>query len=276
MEKNINMLESVSSYNFVEIDGYAYFSNLFYNAFFAVEMKTGKTTFLGCFEGEKLSETNIHFSVMQKENQIYFFPRFGRHLHIYNLSDKTMGMIEIRRESESFFYVDEVVLNNRYIYFITKQNDAPIKKMELETYKITNISNKQEIQGKYLSGNRNTIPENIVKKYRIKYGEVASCKQMPDGKWYFFKPVGRDILCFAEGAQELEIIALTVVNEAELKKHLLRVKQNLFQSRRLFREFEGFKLKELLEVIKLSDKAETDCYQEDKHNIGKTIWKELI
>lgn len=274
--KNMNMLESISSYNFVEIDGYAYFSNLFYNAFFMVELKTGKATFLGCFEDENLAETNIHFFVMHKENQIYFFPRFGRYIHIYNLSDKTMQMIEIRRETDSFFYVDEIILNDRYIFFTTKQKNVSIKKLDLETYKMAR-ADKQEIQGEYLSRNRNIIPESIVEKYQIKYGEVASCKQMPDGKWYFFKPVGRDILCFAEEADDLETIALTVVNGEEFKKHLIRVKQNLFQNKTFFWEFEGFKLKELMEVIMLSDRAESnDCQEGEKHNTGKLIWKEMI
>ena len=42
----------ISCRNFVDWNGYAYFSNWFYNGMFKVEIGTGNTTFLGHFEGD--------------------------------------------------------------------------------------------------------------------------------------------------------------------------------------------------------------------------------
>ena len=69
----MNMIERISCHRFVEIDGYAYFSNWFYNGLFKVEIKTGKTIFIGCFEKENFFEINIHAEVFRRENKIYFF-----------------------------------------------------------------------------------------------------------------------------------------------------------------------------------------------------------
>lgn len=272
----MNRLESISSCNFIEIDGYAYFSNLFYNALFRVEIKSGKTFFLGSFGKEKISESNIHFEVMQQEGQIYFFPKLGRHMHIYSLIDKTMEAIEIRKESEPFFWIDEVVLNDDSVYFIPKQSHIPIKKMSWDTCKVTNTGNEETIHGEYLSKNKKTIPATAIEKYKISYGEMVSCQQMLDGKWYCFRPVGRQILCFAEGSSNLKTTVLAVENEEELQNYLYDVKRNLFQSRTFFWKDEGFELDEFLEVIKLYDGVKLSRYKEEnRYNIGEITWNTM-
>lgn len=274
----MNVLENISAYNFVEIDGYAYFSNMFYNALFKVEIRTGKTTFLGSFACEKLSDTNIHFEIIKKKGQIFFFPRMGRHMHIYHLDDQTMQTIEVRKESDPFYWIEEVVLNDDFIYLLPKQISVPIKKIEWDTYRITDLNNKLTIQGRYLSRYRKTIPAKIVDKYQIKYGKIVSCKQRPDKKWYCFKPIGRQILYFEDEIKNdnLENIALSVMNEVELKEYLYKVKQNLFRSKIRFSEAEGFKLKEILKVATIPDKIKWNYYlEENEDSFGKTIWKKI-
>lgn len=272
----MNMLESISSYNFVEIGGYAYFSNLFYNALFKVEIKTGKTIFLGSFENEKIAETNIHFGVMISEGQVYFFPRLGRYMHVYNLSDGTIQAVEVRKKSEQFIWFEDIILNDNFVYFIPKQDNAPIKKVEWNTYKVSSIHNRLLIKGERLFKYRNSVPKAIVERYKIKYGEVVSCKQLNGGKWYFFKPIGRQMLYFTEGTNNLENVILTVVNEEELKKYLYKVKKNLFKTKIFFREFEGFRLLEFLEVLILSDRVVWNRLEaENEYNIGKTVWNTM-
>lgn len=270
----MNRLESISSCNFVEIDGYAYFSNLFYNALFKTEIKSGKTFFLGSFEKEIISRSNIHFEVIQKEERIYFFPKLGRHMHIYSLVDRTMQTIEIRKESESFYWINEVVLNDDSAFFIPKQRHMPIKKMEWDTHEIKDVNNRQMIRGELLSGHKKAIPAEIIKKYKIRYGEMVSCRQMTDGKWYCFKPVGRQMFYFVEGTDQLESIPLTVVNEEELLEHIGDVKRNFFQIQTLFGEDEGFKLEEYLDTARLSDeKNRIGIKETNKCNVGEAIWK---
>ncbi len=272
----MNMLESISSYNFVEIDGYAYFSNLFYNALFKVDIKNGKTTFLGYFKDEKIAETNIHFGVMIKEGKICFFPRLGRHMHVYDLSDGKIQSIEIRKESEPLFWIEDVVFKDDFVLFLPRQNNVPIKKVKWDTYKVSNINNRQNVNGEYLFKYRNFVPETIIEKYKIKYGEVASCKQIFDGKWYFFKPIGRQISYFTRASNELENIILTVINEDELKKHIGEVKKNLFKTRTFYVEYEGFRLQGFLEVLRLSDGTERECYEGgNKYSSSKMVWKSM-
>ena len=102
-------LERISCHNFVEINGNIYFSNWFYNGLFKVEYETGKTTFLGYFNDEKLTEKNIHLEVFLEEQKIYFLPRRGRHIHIYDLSDAFIQSIEIRKDSDEFDVIIDVM-----------------------------------------------------------------------------------------------------------------------------------------------------------------------
>ncbi len=272
----MNMLDSISSYNFVEINGYAYFSNLFYNAIFKVEIKTGKTTFLGSFDGEKFSDTNIHFEVMHREDKIYFFPRRGNHVHVYYLSEETMRVIEVQKKNKSFLGIEKVILNDDFIYFFPKQKNSPIKKMKWDTCKITNANNKFKIQGKKSFKYKKGIPSGIIEKYQIKYGEMVSCKSTTDGRWYCFKPIGRQILFFTEETNELKSIVLTVVNELELEKYLYKVKQNLFQSSTFFNEFKNFRFKEFIEAVTLSSELkENSCKGKNDCNINNGVWKML-
>ena len=273
----MNMFESISSYNFVEVNGYAYFSNLFYNAFFKVELKTGKTFFLGNFENEMLAENNLHLEVMLEEDHIYFFPRRGRHMFVYQLSDQSMRAVEIRKKSECFFVIEEVILKDNYIYFIPKQNNTPIKRMEKNTFRVTNVSNKLIVQGKCLSKDRNIIPTSIVKKYNIQHGTPISCKQIFNGKWYCFIPVGRQLSCFSEGVNTLEFIPLTVVNEIEFQQYLYKVKQELFEARLFFDECDGVKFEEFLEATIFSSVLKENYYKMGKwRSMGEKIWKKLI
>ena len=93
-------LERIACTNFVETDGYAYFSGRYYNGLYKVELETGKTAFLGYFEDEKLAQRNIHKEVFLRKNKIYMCPWKGRHVHIWNLSDQTLTSIEIRVEEK--------------------------------------------------------------------------------------------------------------------------------------------------------------------------------
>lgn len=269
----MNMLESIGGYNFVVIDKYAYFSNMYFNAFFKVEIKTGKTVFLGSFDGEELAENNIHYEIMLENNRIYFFPRRGRHMHIYYLSEETMQTVKIREASEDFYVINEIFLGDNFIYFIPKQKNHPIKKLERKTYTISKVSDGAKIQGKYLSGYRKSIPAPIREKFHFRYEPSSSCEQMADGSWCCFMPFGRQIVCFKEGIYNPKTISLTVVNDMELKKHLCKVKQNLFKARMFFWEFESFKSQNFLEEIVQFDVPGWNCFDgKNRYSIGEAVW----
>lgn len=188
----MDALERIACHNFVVADGYAYFSSWFYNGLFKVEILTGRTTFLGYFEGEKLSQRNIHWELLLKNGRIYFLPKMGRHMHIYKLSDQSMERVEIRSDSEKAFVAGE----HRLQY---KTEDSYPASMLME-------------------------------EYHIERADRASWKRLSDGSWYGFLPMGRQLLRYSEETQELYSMPLAVVNGEELEKHLHKVRQSLLGS----------------------------------------------
>lgn len=267
-------LERISCHNFVEINGNIYFSNWFYNGLFKVEYETGKTTFLGYFNDEKLTEKNIHLEVFLEEQKIYFLPRRGRHIHIYDLSDAFIQSIEIRKDSDEFDVIIDVMKQDNCLIFFPFKNKFPIKKLDMTTLKVTDIDSKQKLRGKYLSKEKDCFPAvELLEKYDISGRKYFSWKKMPNGKWCGFMPMEAQILYYIEGIPKLEIIPLTVVNGQELEEYLCRLKPILIkegsvqESQKMhIRQFEE-------EFIDVSISNENNF----KYNniIGKEIWEKL-
>lgn len=271
----MNALKRISCHNFIEVDGYAYFSNWFYNGLFKVEIKTGKTFFLGSFEGEKFFEPNIHWKIGLKEDRIYFFPRRGFHMHIYHLSDKTMQAIEIRKKTEKFFIIDNIILEGDYIIFLPQEKSDPIRRWDENTYKVTTVNGEFMIQEKLLYELENNSLSAIIEKNRIRFANQISWKKLSDGNWYSFMPLGKELLCYSEEKNNLKIVPLVVNNPKEYQEHLHKVKMD-FAKIEIFYEFWDFKVQNLInrEVLSVLLKKEDD--QENKYGSGKMIWKKLI
>jgi hypothetical protein len=110
----MTVLDRLSCRNFVVIDGWVYFSNMFYNGFFKTEINTGKTYFLDCFRDEKMSMRNIHRDVFLNHEKIYLCPWKGKHLHIWDPADRSLHSVEIRGERCPF--IDEMVLGTKEVF----------------------------------------------------------------------------------------------------------------------------------------------------------------
>ena len=104
---------------------------------FKVEIRTGNTTFLGSFEGEKLFEINIHKEIFRLDNKIFFCPRRGGNVHIYDLSEETMSSISVRKKEEEFFVIDKAILEDGAIYLMPKQSEFPVRKLDLKSLRLT-------------------------------------------------------------------------------------------------------------------------------------------
>lgn len=219
--------ERISCHHFVELDGYAYFSNWFYNGLFQVELKTGKTVFLGPFEMEMKDEFNIHWEVFRREGLIYFLPRRGRHVHIYSLDNRSIFAIEIRKASEEFFRFADVIVEGMNLIFLPMEENAPIRKLNLNTQFVTDVMNIQDtFDGQCLSQKWIPFPmPQLLDKYQIERANKFSWKQMPNGKWCAFLPFGREILWYTPATQRIESVPLTVINEPELDSYLLPMRQ---------------------------------------------------
>lgn len=270
----MDALERIACHNFVVVDGYAYFSSWFYNGLFKVEILTGRTTFLGYFEGEKLSQGNIHWELLLKNGRIYFLPKMGRHMHIYKLSDRSMERVEIRSDSEKAFVAGEVILGEDFFAFIPIEKNYPVRKVDLETFAVTNISEQIIIQGerRFQYKTEDSYPASmLMEDYHIERADRASWKRLSDGSWYGFLPMGRRLLRYSEETRELYSMPLTVVNDEELEKHLHKVRQSLLGSV-LGEDTMGLQM--FLDEIVRGEIHGADGLGHGK-NIGKEIWEHI-
>lgn len=265
----MKILGRISCRNFVELHEYIYFSNWFYNGLFKVETKTGQTTFLGYFEDEKTTEKNIHVELMVKEEKIYFIPRKGRHLHIYDLSSQTMSSIEVRKNSDPFF--KNTIFKEKYFIFFPFEEDGPVRKLDLMTQKITDINNKMEFQGEFLSKNEDIFPgSELVGKYDIRLAKDSLWKKILNGKWCAFLPEGAQMLWYTDGVSKLEIMPLVVTNEIELKNYLYKIKQE-FWKERVVLESDLINIRELGQELVTTNILNYQDF-ESNNNFGKKIW----
>lgn len=268
----MNICERISCHDFIEIGEYVYFSNWFYNGLFKVEIKTGKTFFLGSFEGEKLFEKNIHWKMMLKNDKIYFFPRRGYHMHIYHVFDKKMQAVEIRKKDEKFFVIGEVMLEDDCIIFFSEQENYPIKKLKLNTLEVSQVKDMLPISEKCLPGYKNSSLASTIEKYHfIKYINYISWSRISNEKWYSFMPLGCHLLYYTERSNDLEVFPLTVINEEELREYLYKVKFEILKTSVLV-ELEDFKISSFIDAMNALNIFKLEQCK-NKYIVGEKIWK---
>lgn len=269
---SMNEFERISCHHFAEINGYAYFSNWFYNGLFQVELKTARTVFLGYFEKEIKDELNVHWELFRQNNLICFLPRRGRHVHVYSLEDCSISAIEIRKISEKFFRPGEVIVDGEDLIFIPMEKSAPIRKLNLHSWLVTNEVNTQAtFKGDYLSQNWNLFPEpQLLEKYKIKRSDKISWQQMPDGKWCAFLPLGRHLLWYTPEEHKIESVPLIIVNEEELDSYLRPMRQKYLNHGHVV-ENESLTLSIYRKTITRFEDS-NDNANKNRKSIGQNIW----
>lgn len=275
MNKFVNKFDRISCHQFIEDSGYAYFSNWFYNGLFRVELKTGKTTFLKAFKNEQEYESNLHFGTMQRDERIYFFPYMGRHMHVYSLVQGEISAIEVRKATETFFRINEVVINGNDVIFLPREENAPIKTLDLNTHVVTELKNTGNVfKGIYLIRNRASFPvPQILEKYQIEKPNGFSWKQMPNGRWCAFLPMGRHLLWYTSETQKIEAVPLTVVNKEELEEYKCLIEKKVL-SHKVWVENRDFSFDAYLNAVILESTVGTDAHKtEERKPVGERIWE---
>lgn len=270
--------ERISCHHFVERNGYAYFSNWFYNGLFQVELKTGKTMFLGTFINERQDELNIHWELLLQGDLIYFFPRRGRHIHVYSLADGTHSAVETRKVSEAFFPIGEVVIDSPNIFLLPKEGSIPVRRFDLNTWDMaidtTDAYNTRN--GIWLSQSHEVFPDTLLlERYQIEKADKFSWMHMPDGRWCAFLPMGRQLLWYAPQTQEIKAVPLTVINEEELEAYLQPLRRACLHQKQVL-ENSSLTFCEYLKTIVLqTDDEKTQNENNFDFTIGDNIWKYL-
>lgn len=271
----MRVTEKISCHNYVEADGFAYFSNWFYNGLFKVEILTGKTYFLGCFNGEKYSAKNLHWEIFLKNKRIYFCPWRSKHVHIYNLEEKSLVSVKFKNESEEFYKIEKVILDNNKLFLIPEEKENCMFELDINSLCVTRISGRQEIHGSLLSKCKDFFPAGeLIKKYGIERADKFWWRQVYQGVWYGFLPLGRHLLKYTEGRNDVEYIPLNVVNETRLKEYLVHVERQILIERLTLGENIDTRISDFLNMFA---NIKTDDYQTlrlGKSN-GEKIWKVL-
>lgn len=270
MEDSMNIFEGISCRNFLEIDGYFYFSHWFYNGLFKVEYKTGKTTFLGSFEKENLFQRKIHKEMFYRDGKIYFCPRRGRHVHIYNVQSNSITSIEIRKDFESDYIYIKVFLDEDALFLITKCNEFGNKKMNLETLKVTNVEKGTELPNFLLSCEDYFPNLKLISNYTIEHISPIFWKQIFDKVWYGFLPFDRKLLRYMEKKSKIEQIPLYVSNEEELRKHIDKIKREVLKKKYLH-EDTLLNLQSFLDII-MVEKSKKQMNFEVSCGVGTNAW----
>lgn len=269
--------ERISCHHFIEVNGYAYFSNWFYNGLFRVELETGNTMFLGGFENGANDGSNLHYELYRQGEMIYFFPRRGRHVHIYSLDDGFMYAIEVRKESEAFFRIGEVAVDETSAFLFPMEENAPTRRFDLRTWNVTDMTDRNNIcKGNYLSETWTVFSEAaLLENYHIEKADKFSWTQMPDGRWCAFLPMGRQLLWYTPEVRKLEAVPLTVINENYLDDYLRPLRQ-AFLCQGQLRENSKLTFKEYLKAI--SPQADDKKVQYKNNSglmIGDSIWNHV-
>ena len=269
----MSVLERIACHNFVTVDGNAYFSSRYYNGFFKVETESGDTFFEGYFEDEKISQRNIHKEIFLRDKKVYMCPWKGSHIHIWDLENSSLHSVKIRAEDEAPFWVEEVILGEKYVFLMTDCKANPGIKMDLETLGVRKVHDRSEIKGIFLSEfkDRFPVPE-LIEKYQIEYADMISWKRVSDKKWCGFCPLSHHLLIYEEGSDGLEIRTLNVINKKALDGHLHKIRMELLYENAVFEAVIRFQ--DFLEEIKA---GETDMTEKPGTvgDIGKEIWKHI-
>lgn len=269
------MIERISCHNYVEVDGYAFFSNWFYNGLFKVEILTGKAFFLGHFYGEEYSERNLHWEILLKNEKIYFCPWKSRYVHIYNLKEETLNSVEIRRKSEKFFSIEEVFLEENNLFLIPGQTENFIFKLDMNSLEVIRISGRPKFRGASLAECKEVFPGGeLVKRLGIERADRFFWRQIYQGVWYGFLPLGRKLLKYTEHKNKIEFLPIVVVNNIKLKEYLYDVEwQNLIEKAH-FEESIDISISRLIHILKRVKTYEQHTLRSGKDSGGK-IWKIL-
>lgn len=98
-------------------DRTAYGSNILSNGMYRIHLDDYSVEFIDLFPNEKVGAAYLHAFAVYYENKIYFIPRTGNYISIYNLMDGRIEGIKIPSiEKKNVIYRDDFKFTHAYIY----------------------------------------------------------------------------------------------------------------------------------------------------------------
>lgn len=135
-------------FNVIAIKGdVGYASDFERNGLFKIDIKTGKSKYIGLFPEEEIMTSRLHSCCEWVDNKVFFIPAAGKNISIFDVESKEIETIEIPTVSktQNFGYkpklkFSKVIQHSGYLWLIPATYPGIIK-LDLNTHRIVTISN---------------------------------------------------------------------------------------------------------------------------------------
>lgn len=117
-----------------------------FNGLVKVQINNGKTEYVSKFPSEEEIIENQHSRAYAYRNEIFFFPAFGKYIHIYNLDTGNMTKYVLDRQLYKGEYC--ALLSDEIVVMVPKKTGGNILKFDLNK-KETSVLLAWEILGNY-------------------------------------------------------------------------------------------------------------------------------
>ncbi len=155
-------------FNVIAIKGdVGYASDFERNGLFEVNIKTGKSIYIGLFPKEEIMTSRLHSYCEWVDNKVFFIPSAGNNISIFDVDSKEIETIEIPAVSkkQNLGYKPKLKFSKAIPYsdylWIIPATYPGIIKLDLNTHKIVAISNWLPNDG-YMFRRAVYINENVV------------------------------------------------------------------------------------------------------------------
>lgn len=155
-------------FNVIAIKGdIGYASDFERNGLFEVDMKTGKSRYIGLFPKEEIMISRLHSHCEWVDNKVYFIPSAGKNISIFDTASKEIETIEVPAVStkQNWGYKPKLKFSKAIHYndflWLVPATYPGIIKLDLHTHKIVTISNWLPNDG-YMFRRAVHIKENII------------------------------------------------------------------------------------------------------------------
>lgn len=135
---NRELYDNITFCDYYEENGYAYLSNLTYNALIKTEIKTGMSEIIGYFPHASLAAKALHKRVTKYGNNLFFFPELGRDIVIYHMDSASFETIPIILPQSVIgkTKVAEVVICQNIAWIFPQYISQPLLKLNMDNLQI--------------------------------------------------------------------------------------------------------------------------------------------
>lgn len=116
------------------VGGKLFFSLGQFNSLFMYDFQTEDVEHIGFFRGEPKNRSNIHNKAFLYNEEIVFIPSaYSKHVHIYNMKNKTLHAIDIPVNSTGTYWVSDACIVDDFLWIMPGDLEQKIIKIDLKS-----------------------------------------------------------------------------------------------------------------------------------------------